>query len=73
MGITHLAARYGFGKGTKANDACREWLRSLGVADSEWKEERVAHNARKLPREMLRWLDEQFSNRYGTRNLLIGE
>lgn len=73
VGISHLAQRYGFGKGKRANDACRAWLHSVGVSESQWVEEPTAHITRKLPRHILSWLDQQFAAKQGNRQRLLGE
>jgi len=73
VGISYLAQRYGFGKRKRANDACRQWLRSVGVKEDEWVDELTAHSTRKLPRTMVSWLDKQFATRRGIRQQLIGE
>lgn len=73
VGISYLAQRYGFGRGNRANNACREWLRSIGVEETEWMEEPTAHITRKLPRQMLTMLDKQFAARLGNRQRLLGE
>ena len=70
IGITYLARRYGFGSNTKA---CRNWLESIGVSESQWLTEPSLVKAQKLPREILPWLDRQFASRQGTRQGLIGE
>ena len=63
VGITYLAKRYGFGRGKKANDQCRAWLRSIGVNDERWVEEPSAHITKKLPRELLGYLDQRFQGK----------
>lgn len=73
VGITFLAKQYGFGRGKKANDRCRAWLRSLGIKDSDWVEEPSAHVTRKLPRELLARLDQAFSAKQGDRQFFVGE
>jgi len=73
VGISALAHRYGFGKGNRANNACREWLRSIGIKESDWVEEPTAHLTRKLSRSMLQWLDLQFATKSGVRQRLLGE
>lgn len=73
VGISYLAQRYGFGQGNRANHACREWLRSIGVNETDWVEEPTAHITRKLPRQHLTWLDKQFATKRGSRQRLIGE
>jgi len=73
VGISALAHRYGFGKGNRANNACREWLRSIGIKESDWVEEPTAHLTRKLSRSMLQWLDLQFATKSGIRQRLLGE
>jgi len=73
VGISALAHRYGFGKGNRANNACREWLRSIGIKESDWVEEPTAHLTRKLSRSMLQWLDLQFATKNGVRQRLLGE
>lgn len=73
IGISALAQRYGFGKGNRANNACREWLRSIGIKESDWVEEPTAHLTRKLSRSMLQWLDLQFASKRGVRQQLLGE
>lgn len=73
VGISYLAQKYGFGKGVRANNACRQWLLSIGVAESQWVEEPTAHITRKLPRQMLSWLDKQFASKRGSRQRLLGE
>lgn len=70
IGITSLSKRYGFGKNTQA---CRRWLESIGVKDNQWTHEPALVKTRKLPREILSWLDRQYANRQGTRQFLIGE
>ena len=71
--ITELAQRYGFGRGKKANDRCRAWIRSLGIGDNQWIEEPAAHITRKLPREILSRLDQNFHAKSGERQLNAGE
>lgn len=73
VGISFLAQRYGFGKGQRANEACRQWLYSIGVKEDEWVEEPTAHITRKLPRQILSWLDKQFATKRGCRQRLLGE
>ena len=73
VGITYLAKRYGFGRGKKANDQCRAWLRSIGVNDERWVEEPSAHITKKLPREMLGYLDQRFQGKGGDRQFFVGE
>ncbi|MEO0825911.1 MAG: hypothetical protein AAFY67_09640 [Cyanobacteria bacterium J06642_9] len=73
VGITYLAKRYGFGKGKKANDQCRAWLRSIGVSDEQWIEEPSAHITKKLPRELLGYLDQRFQGKGGDRQFFMGE
>ena len=73
VGITYLAKRYGFGKGKKANDQCRAWLRSIGVSDEQWIEEPSAHITKKLPRELLEYLDQRFQGKRGDRQFFVGE
>jgi len=73
VGISFLAQRYGFGKGQRANNACRQWLASIGVSEDQWVEELTAHTTRKLPRQMLAMLDRQFSSKQGSRQRLLGE
>ncbi len=73
VGISYLAQRYGFGKGVRANNACRQWLLSVGVTESQWVEEPTAHITRKLPRQMVSWLDKQFATKRGSRQRLLGE
>jgi len=73
VGISFLAQRYGFGKGQRANNACRQWLLSIGVSESHWVEEPTAHTTRKLPRQMLAMLDRQFGSKQGSRQWLLGE
>lgn len=73
VGISYLAQRYGFGKGRRANDACHQWLRSIGLKESDWVDELTAHTTRKLPRQMVSWLDKQFATKQGARQRLLGE
>lgn len=73
VGISYLAQRYGFGRGNRANNACRQWLLSVGVADIQWVEEPTAHTTRKLPRQMVSHLDKQFAAKFGNRQRLLGE
>ena len=68
--ISRLSERYGFGKGKKAYERCREWIRSLGIGDEEWVEEKGIHITKKLPREILATLDQSF---HGQRQKLLGE
>jgi phage regulator Rha-like protein len=70
IGITYLAKRYGFGSNTKA---CRHWLESIGVSESQWLTEPSLVKAQKLPREIIPWLDRQYASRQGTRQSLLGE
>lgn len=72
VGIGELARRYGFGKGTKANDACRAWLQSCGIKDEQWQEQPTLINHPKLPRDVLGFLDRQWKQS-SDRQLLIGE
>lgn len=71
--ITELSQRYGFGRGKRANDRCRAWIRSLGIGDNEWIEEPAAHITRKLPRDILSRLDQNFHAKSGERQLNAGE
>ncbi|NEZ61978.1 hypothetical protein D0962_04180 [Leptolyngbyaceae cyanobacterium CCMR0082] len=71
--ITELTKRYGFGKGTKANNQCRAWIRSMGITQDQWIEEPAARITYKLPKEMLTILDQQFSQGRGQRQKLLGE
>ncbi|NER79082.1 MAG: Rha family transcriptional regulator [Leptolyngbya sp. SIO1D8] len=71
--ITELTKRYGFGKGRKANQQCREWLRSVGIRDEDWIEEPAAHVTKKLPRELMRRLDNHFYGGEGERQRNLGE
>ena len=73
MTITELSRRYGFGKGKKANDACRQWILSMGIHDAQWIHEPAAHITKKLPREMLSVLDQGFQGAKGERQRLVGE
>ena len=73
VSITYLAKKYGFGTGRKATDRCKAWLKSIGVEDSAWIEEPTAHLTRKLPRELMSYLDQQFAGKAGSRQQLIGE
>jgi phage anti-repressor protein len=73
VSITQLAKRYGFGTGRKATERCKAWLKSIGVEDSAWVEEPTAHLTRKLPRELMSYLDQQFAGKAGSRQQLIGE
>jgi hypothetical protein len=68
IGITYLAKRYGFGSNTKA---CRNWLESIGVSESQWLTEPSLVKAQKLPREILPWLDRQYASRQGVRQGLL--
>ena len=70
IGIMALANRYGFGNNTKA---CRKWLESVGIKDEQWLTEPALVKSKKLPREMLTWLDKQFAHKKGTRQIIIGE
>ena len=70
IGIMALAKRYGFGNNTKA---CRNWLESVGIKDEQWLTEPALVKSKKLPREMLTWLDKQFAHKKGTRQIIIGE
>jgi anti-repressor protein len=70
IGITYLARRFGFGGNTKA---CRHWLETIGVSESQWLTEPSLIKAQKLPREILPWLDHQYASRQGTRQGLLGE
>ena len=71
--ITELSKRYGFGRGTKANKQCREWIKSMGIDDHQWLDEPAAHVTKKLPREMLSLLDQNFQGGRGERQRLVGE
>ncbi|NEZ57512.1 hypothetical protein [Adonisia turfae] len=71
--ITELSKRYGFGKGKKANDACRQWISSMGINEAQWIHEPAAHITKKLPREMLLVLDQNFQGGKGQRQKLMGE
>ena len=73
VGITYLAKRYSFGRGKKANDQCRAWLRSIGVSDEQWIDEPSAHITKKLPRELLEYLDQRFQGKRGDRQFFVGE
>ncbi|MGH2415286.1 MAG: Rha family transcriptional regulator, partial [Microcystaceae cyanobacterium] len=70
VGITYLAKRYGFGNKTKA---CRYWLESIGISETQWLSEPSLVTSRKLSRETLTWLDQQYAARTGVRQRLIGE
>lgn len=70
IGISYLAKRYGFNGNTRA---CRQWLESIGVKEEQWLTEPSLVQSRKLPREILPWLDRQFASRQGTRQTLLGE
>lgn len=70
IGITALAKRYGFGNNTKS---CRKWLESVGITDEQWLSEPALIKSKKLPRQMLTWLDKQFANKKGIRQTIIGE
>lgn len=70
VGITYLANRYGFGKKTQA---CREWLKTIGVTDEQWLEEPSLVKTQKLARDLVAWLDRQYATRQGNRQQLIGE
>jgi hypothetical protein len=69
VGITYLAKRYNF----KTTQACRRWLESIGIKDSHWLVEPALVKTRKLPRELLLWLDRQFAAKQGERQRLLGE
>ncbi|WP_152532163.1 hypothetical protein [Leptolyngbya sp. Heron Island J] len=69
--ITELSKRYGFGRGTKANKQCREWIRSMGIDDTQWIDGPAAHVTKKLPREMLSILDQNFQGGKGERQRLV--
>ena len=71
--ITELSKRYGFGRGTKANKQCREWIKSLGIGENQWIDEPAAHVTKKLPREILSVLDQNFQGAKGERQKLVGE
>ncbi|MEO0434985.1 MAG: hypothetical protein AAF151_25175 [Cyanobacteria bacterium J06656_5] len=71
--ISRLSERYGFGRGKKANDRCREWIHSMGIGDNQWVEEKGIHITKKLPREMLKVLDQGFQDGRGERQRLVGE
>ncbi|MEO0769203.1 MAG: BRO family protein [Cyanobacteria bacterium J06649_4] len=71
--ITELSKRYGFGRGTKANKQCREWIKSMGIGEAQWIDEPAAHITKKLPREMLSILDQSFQGARGQRQKLVGE
>lgn len=73
VGIGYLAKRYGFGKGKKANDACREWLESIGITENDWVQELTAHAATKLPRDLVEKADHHWANGNGDRQKLLGE
>ncbi|WP_013325676.1 hypothetical protein [Gloeothece verrucosa] len=70
VGITYLARRYGFGNNTKA---CYHWLATIGVSDEQWLIEPALVKAKKLPRDLIPWLDRQHSAKKGTRQMLLGE
>ncbi|MEM9450678.1 MAG: hypothetical protein AAGA75_19400, partial [Cyanobacteria bacterium P01_E01_bin.6] len=72
-GITEIASRYGFPKGKKGNDQCRAWLASIGVTQDHWLEEPTAHVTKKLPRDLLQWVDEQWRSGKGNRQKGVGE
>ncbi len=71
--ITELSKRYGFCRGTRANKQCREWIKSMGIDDDQWIDEPAAHVTKKLPREMLTLLDQNFQGCRGERQRLVGE
>ncbi|MEO0375516.1 MAG: DNA-binding protein [Cyanobacteria bacterium P01_A01_bin.17] len=72
-GITEIACRYGFPKGKKGNDQCRAWLASIGITQEHWLEEPTAHVTKKLPRDLLQWVDEQWKSGKGMRQKGVGE
>lgn len=68
MDINDLRNLYCFRDG----DQCRAWLESIGINDKMWVNIPDLPSP-KLPRSLRPWLDEQWSQRKGTRQLLIGE
>ena len=68
MDINDLRNLYCF----RDRDQCRAWLESIGINNKMWGSIPDLP-APKLPRSLRPWLDEQWSQRKGTRQLLIGE
>jgi phage anti-repressor protein len=56
-GISELAQRWGFGRGTKANGLCRAWIRAQGIGDDQWVQCQGGHPTRVLPRSIVAELD----------------
>lgn len=73
VGICYLTERYKFGKGKKANDACRAWLKSCGFTEDDWVQEMTAHSTAKFPRDRLGELDQMWAAKQGSRQRLLGE
>ena len=73
VGITYLAKRYGFGKGTTANKKCQAWLKLIGITEDDWEPEITAHKTPKLPRDKLKEIDRAFAGKKGDRQTLLGE
>jgi anti-repressor protein len=69
LSITYLTKRYGF----KNTQACRRWLESIGIQDSQWLVEPALVKTRKLPRDLLPELDRQYAAKQGVRQRLLGE
>jgi anti-repressor protein len=69
VSITYLTKRYSF----KNTQACRRWLESIGIKDSQWLVEPALVKTRKLPRDLLPELDRQYAAKLGIRQRLLGE
>jgi hypothetical protein len=69
LSITYLTKRYSF----KNTQACRRWLSSIGIQDSQWLVEPALVKTRKLPRDLLPELDRQYAAKLGIRQRLLGE
>jgi prophage antirepressor-like protein len=69
LSITYLTKRYSF----KNTQACRRWLESIGIQDSQWLVEPALVKTRKLPRDLLPELDRQYAAKQGIRQRLLGE
>ncbi len=57
-GISELAQRWGFGRGKKANDLCRAWIRSMGIGDDQWIVCQGPYPSKVLPRSVVAELDK---------------
>ena len=71
--MTQLARMWGFGKGKKANDRCRAFIKSRNVGDEDWVEEPSIRTTKKLRSETVARLDADLAAGKGERQKFIGE